>query len=291
MIVSRIPRVLLYATTLGIVVAAIMLSMFYGQYRWLANQIVSVSYEEHRSLAEASYERRVRSTLHGIAKALPDDVGAGNDAMLNRALNRALSENLSINGLRLTLDSGRSWASGNIPQAHGIEEAIWLGEQLLLSYPVVRERGEIGRLWGSFARAPLQAELDSFASELQAKEQESRRISYLWIGGGTIAMLLLCGAVVWVIGRNQTRRIRQLKAQAERFSDADFGEPLPATGGDELGALAAVFNEMRDKLRRTTHSRDYVDSILSGMNEAIIVTTDDGQIERINTATTHLLGY
>ncbi|MCG8369077.1 MAG: EAL domain-containing protein, partial [Proteobacteria bacterium] len=46
-----------------------------------------------------------------------------------------------------------------------------------------------------------------------------------------------------------------------------------------------------DKLRRTTHSRDYVDSILSGMNEAIIVTTDDGQIERINTATTHLLGY
>ena len=48
---------------------------------------------------------------------------------------------------------------------------------------------------------------------------------------------------------------------------------------------------MRDHLRTTTHSRDYVDSILSGMNEAIIVTSDDGQIQRINQATTHLLGY
>jgi diguanylate cyclase (GGDEF)-like protein/PAS domain S-box-containing protein len=44
-------------------------------------------------------------------------------------------------------------------------------------------------------------------------------------------------------------------------------------------------------LRTTTHSRDYVDSIRSGMNEAIIVTSDDGQIQRINQATTHLLGY
>ena len=48
---------------------------------------------------------------------------------------------------------------------------------------------------------------------------------------------------------------------------------------------------MRDKLRRTTHSRDYVDSILSGMNEAIIVTTEDGRIVRTNAATTDLLGY
>jgi HAMP domain-containing protein len=87
---------------------------------------------------------------------------------------------------------------------------------------------------------------------------------------------------VWLITRGQTKRIRQLKAQAEKFRDADFGDPLPETGGDELGALASVFNDMRDRLRTTTHSRDYVDSILSGMNEAIIVTSDDGQIRKIN---------
>ena len=146
-------------------------------------------------------------------------------------------------------------------------------------------------MWGSFDLASLQAELDKFAAELHATEAESRRISYLWIGGGALAVLLLCGGIVWLITRGQTQRIYALKAQAEKFRDADFGEPLPVSSGDELGALARVFNDMRDKLRATTISRDYVDSILSGMNEAIIVTNAAGRIKRVNSATTHLLGY
>jgi diguanylate cyclase (GGDEF)-like protein/PAS domain S-box-containing protein len=48
---------------------------------------------------------------------------------------------------------------------------------------------------------------------------------------------------------------------------------------------------MREKLQRTTISRDYVDSVLSGMNEAIIVTSADGTITRINEATSRLLEY
>ena len=73
MIGRRIPRLLLYATTLGVIVAALMLSMFYGQYRWLARQIVATSYEEHRSLVEASFERRMRAQLHEVADTLPAD--------------------------------------------------------------------------------------------------------------------------------------------------------------------------------------------------------------------------
>ena len=70
-----------------------------------------------------------------------------------------------------------------------------------------------------------------------------------------------------------------------------FGEPLKETRGDDLGELAAVFNDMRDRLKKTTISRDYVDNMLSGMNEAIVITGDDGKIQRINDATTHLLGF
>ena len=160
-----------------------------------------------------------------------------------------------------------------------------------MSHAVFWQGEEVGQVSGSFDLTPLQTELGQFEGELQAKEHESRRVSFFWIGGGTLTVLLLCGGVVWLLVRGQTRRIHQLKAQAERFRDADFGEPLPATGDDELGALAQVFNDMRDRLRTTTHSRDYVDSLLSGMSEAIIVTTDDGRIVRTNTATTHLLGY
>jgi diguanylate cyclase (GGDEF)-like protein/PAS domain S-box-containing protein len=163
--------------------------------------------------------------------------------------------------------------------------------QLLLSYPVHLDGELAGTLFGSFDLASLQTDLANFAAALQTKEAESRRLSYLWIGGVTVTVLLLCGFVLWLFLLSQTKRILQLKTQAEKFGDADFGEPLPATISDELGALAAVFNNMRDKLRATTHSRDYVNSILAGMNEAIIVTTDEGRITSVNSATTHLLGY
>ena len=268
-----------------------MLSLFYGQYRWLANQIESTSYEEHRSLLEASFERRSRADLHAVAHRLPDDLTGVDTRTIRQELNRALTVHPELIGIRLASAAGETWSSGNYPQDVIVTGTTWLEDQLLVTYAVSRDGKVIGELVGSFELDTLNSELAAFAARLEAREDESRRVSYIWIGGGTLAVLVLCLFVVWLITRGQTRRIRQLKAQAEKFRDADFGEPLPETGGDELGALASVFNDMRDHLRTTTHSRDYVDSILSGMNEAIIVTSDDGQIQRINQATTHLLGY
>ena len=115
--------------------------------------------------------------------------------------------------------------------------------------------------------------------------------SYMWAGAGTLAAMFLCGGILWLVVSNQTKRITQLKVQAENLRDADFGEILLESADDDLEDLAALFNDMRQRLRSATHSRDYVNSILSGMNEAIIVTSHDGKITRINTATTHLLGY
>ena len=148
-----------------------------------------------------------------------------------------------------------------------------------------------GYLSGGFGLSELQLDYALFGEQLATTEVRSRQASYAWIVGGTMIVLVLCGAIVWLVISDQSRRISQLKVQAEKLRDADFGEPLDTIRGDELGDLAAVFNDMRERLRDTTLSRDYVDSILSGMNEAIIVTSYDGTIEHINTATTHLLGF
>ena len=117
------------------------------------------------------------------------------------------------------------------------------------------------------------------------------RTSFVWAAGGSLLALGLCAIVVWLIVRRQSARIDDLRVEAEKLRDADYGERLPQDRQDALGELAAVFNDMRDRLRATTVSRDYVDRILSGMNEAIIVTTTDGLIRRINKATTQLLGF
>ena len=129
------------------------------------------------------------------------------------------------------------------------------------------------------------------AAAARAQAGDDRMImSFVWIEIFSALILLFSGIAIWFVARNQTKRIRDLKREAEKLRDADFGEPLRVQPG-ELGELAAVFNDMRDKLKTTTISRDYVDSILSSMNDAIIVTASDGTIKRTNRATSHLLGY
>jgi len=266
-----------------------MLSMFFGQSRWLANRIVKTSSEQHYTFMQGSFERRARSRIHIVTDALP----AGADSNeLRLVLERARATDNSLTGIRFTNHSGQIIESGSLPaEATDQNATTWLAERLIISYPVIKDDKDLGYLTGAFLLDELQAEYVAFAEQLTASEVQSRVASYYWIVGGTLIVLFLCGSAIWLMLRSQSRRVEQLKLQAEKFRDADFGEPLSETGSDDLGELAAVFNDMRDKLRKTTLSRDYVDNILSGMNEAIVVTGADGKIQRINTATKHLLGY
>lgn len=291
MIGNRFPRLWLLAATLGVVAAFIMLSMFFGQYRWLADQIVTTSGAEHYAFMQGSFERRARSKMHAIADDLLVDSGNEDVATVLRTLNSALSDDSNLAGIRFTNTAGETWASGRLPDFDDSLDTSWLAEQLVISYPVAKNDVPLGYLTGSFHLEELNREYVAFTEQLTTSEVKSREVSYIWIGGGTLAVLSMCGGIIWLMLRNQSRRIEELKLQAKKLRDADFGEPLLATKGDDLGELAAIFNDMRDRLQETTISRDYLDNILSGMNEAIIVTGDDGRIQRVNTATTHLLGY
>ena len=264
--------------------------MFYGQYRWLADEIVATSATEHERLLRGSVERRARAQLHRAADSLAQSIDNG-DVDIGRHLNRLLSDNENVTGLHFKGLDGGEFSIGNIPLPSASGEATWLAEHLVMTR-AVESGGQIsGTLSAAFDLADFEAESAQFAAELAGTELRSRRISYLWAAAGTIAALLLCVAIAWFFARGQTRRIRELKAQAERLRDADYGQPLQISHRDELGALASVFNDLRERLKTTTLSRDYVDSILSGMNEAIIVTDGEGRIQRVNDATTHLLGY
>jgi diguanylate cyclase (GGDEF)-like protein/PAS domain S-box-containing protein len=160
-----------------------------------------------------------------------------------------------------------------------------------MKFPVVRDGNSIGSLSGSFDLATLSQDAEAFEEDLVMLGTQSRQTSFIWISAATLVTIALCGFVIWLIAKLQAERIRALKVQAEKLSDSDYGEPLKVTGGDLLGDLAAVFNDMRDKLKKTTVSRDYVDNVLSSMNEAIILTSPDGAITRVNAATTRMLNY
>jgi diguanylate cyclase (GGDEF)-like protein/PAS domain S-box-containing protein len=291
MIGNKRPQNLLSGLALGVGVGAVMLALFYGQYHWLAKELVSSSAAEHDIVLRASFERRMRAQLHGMADRVGAQIETNDAGSLALILDRMVAENAALSGLRVEVDDQPSLQTGDIPQSTNTEETAWLTDSLSLSYPILRTEDQIGELHGAFLLDDLHAESAAFATDLANQEARSRHASYVWIGLGTFATLISYLLVVWSIARRQSIRVRALKEQAEKIRDADFGEPLIETRDDELGELASVFNDMRDRLRDTTISRDYVDSILSGMNEAIIVTGTDGHIKRINRATTILLGY
>jgi len=285
-----LPRYLILVSTLTLVGIGVMLSIFYGQYRWLTSGIVASSVEQHEETLAASFERRARGQLHNIADNLADAENDNETSSL-RVLERAIIEHEMLVGLRFLRADGIDIRSGIVANEPVDGSTLWGNEQLYMTYPIVGESRELGILTSSFSLTTLIAESEAFEENLVALGTQSKQASFIWIGGATLFTLALCTFVIWVIARMQAQRIKELKTQAEKLSDADYGEPLDVVRGDLLGELAAVFNDIREKLKRTTVSRDYVDSVLSSMSEAIIVTSADGVITRVNGATTRMLGY
>ena len=269
---------------------AVILSIFYGQYRWVTGGMVAISVEQHSESLAASFERRARGQLYRLSNAV---IEAGGDSPTETSdiLDRAIRNSETLNGLRYTDADGATFVSGQAAEEPVSGNVLWRQDRLYMRYPVEKDDETIGSLTGSFDLATLRAETAAFEEQLVALGTQSRRTSFLRIGGATLVTIFLCGIVIMLFARIQAERIRALKIQAEKLSDADYGEPLRVVEGDLLGDLAAVFNDMRDKLRHTTVSRDYVDSVLSSMNEAIIVTAPNGIITRVNEATSRMLGY
>ena len=288
---TRLPRFLLLAAAVAAVVTAVMLSLFFLQYRWLADEITTTSAAAHSDFLVESFERRARADLHGVADDIFESGPDADAATIRLLLEDALDDHASLAGITFEQRNGELIAAGEMPAGPAGGGVIWLDDFLLLGY-TVDTRGELlGVLRGAFTLEELRTESALFEERIAEEESRSRQESYVLIAMVSAVLLTLCGLVVWYVARSTSGRIQQLKEQAEKLRDADFGERLPETRGDDLGDLAAVFNEMRDRLRRTTLSRDYVDSILGSMNDAIVVTSADGHIKRINKATTTLLGY
>ena len=287
---KTLPKYLLLLATMTLIGTAIMLAVFYGQYRWLTADIVAVSVEQHEDTIAAGFAQKSGAEISSVATQIAALQSFDSNAVA-LLLNTGVAEFDELEGIRFRDNAGLETTVGTLGAEPDRPGPLWTGDNLYLMQPVIKEGREVGQLTGRFSLAMLAEEADAFEERLVSSGTQSQNVSFLWITIATIATLIICGFIIWTVARMQSQRIRDLKVQAEKLRDADFGEPLKVVHDDQLGDLAAVFNEMRDKLKRTTISRDYVDNVLSSMNEAIIVTSDEDKITRVNAATSRMLGY
>ncbi|MDU0457660.1 MAG: ATP-binding protein [Geobacteraceae bacterium] len=88
-----------------------------------------------------------------------------------------------------------------------------------------------------------------------------------------------------------TRPIALLTKGVQRFSTGKLDKPIPITSMDEIGELAAAFNNMTERLRSTTVSREYMEKMIDSMNDVLIVISPEGVVQSVNRAYCELFEY
>ncbi len=110
------------------------------------------------------------------------------------------------------------------------------------------------------------------------------------IAGIGILLSLLAASATWLLIGRIDRAMNQLMRAAERIGGGQHGTAVPRSGVREVAALEDALDGMREELRRTTISRDYLSTLLNSMRDAVLVASPDGSIRNVNHAAMELLG-
>lgn len=103
--------------------------------------------------------------------------------------------------------------------------------------------------------------------------------------------ILLPAAWLWRQRARLEGTVRGLIGAAEQIGRGELHEAVVSTGRDRLGELEAAFENMRQALRTTTFSRNYLHSVLNSMNDAVFVTAPGGVVRIANEAALRLTGF
>lgn len=133
-----------------------------------------------------------------------------------------------------------------------------------------------------------------FNSDFENEAAASLRRSIL-VSGVALVSVIILGIFLasWVVDKTVIPLLH-LKSSAEKVGTGDYDQVLEIKGDDEVGMLTESFNNMVRELK-TSRARlvekQFVDSIISNMREALFVLAPDGSIQTINKTTLELTGY
>jgi diguanylate cyclase (GGDEF)-like protein/PAS domain S-box-containing protein len=149
----------------------------------------------------------------------------------------------------------------------------------------------LGEIQIEVGRPGLLVSARALRAQLEKTEHDNLG-RWIWIIGATgvtITGILALGA--WLLARRLERPIVELIRSAERIGEGDYTRPHKVTSNDEIADLEVALDRMRQKLRQTTITKDYLNTVLNSMNDAVLVTSANGVIKRVNDAAVRLFGY
>ena len=291
------------ATLLGVMALGGVLAFILNQD---AGQYVGIARQEARNQLEHELQVRADARAQHVAAVVGASVVANDVAALNRVIlpfqDDVTLVQLSVldmtnlplyewhRGIAADSDAGTTAARESDPAKQPTRQATVPIRVMAESLPGATTPRTVGT-----ASVTLSASSDGAPEALltrmtSAARQQFRR-GALWLISVSALAFLLFGSFAWWAGRRLGKPLDLLTRGAERFGQGDYSRPVDVGRNDELGDLQMALERMRQKLRNSTISKNYLNSVLGSMTDAVFCSSPDGVIKLANSAACKLLGY
>ena len=282
-------KYLLLALAVGAVLSLLLGGLSYYEHRVDAADLNQLTYATVAQKLEADLETRASTLSEITGTSLAPALVSGNKPAVASIAERLLDER-DIEKVEVLDARGKVLFSGGDPAA--LQNRDWFVFQStihsnLVSAPVQR----VGSLRISMSRAEMRETLASISKQLENRQGlQIKRMRGL-LAGITLPLLVLGVAGAWFIARQLAGPISALVKSADRIGQGDYTRPLAVVRHDELGDLQFALERMRQKLNETTITKNYLNTVLNSLSDAVLVTSPEGIVKSCNEATQRLLGY
>jgi diguanylate cyclase (GGDEF)-like protein/PAS domain S-box-containing protein len=111
---------------------------------------------------------------------------------------------------------------------------------------------------------------------------------YLLLAG--LLTTLAAGWTTYSLLARIDRALRHLRDNARPIAQGRYAQPIETSGVPEVETLERALDQLRQTLASTTISRNFLDDVLNGMNDAVLVLAPDGRVRTANTAAGEMFG-
>jgi diguanylate cyclase (GGDEF)-like protein/PAS domain S-box-containing protein len=282
-------KYLLLALAVGAVLSLILGGLAYYEHRVDAADVNQLTYATVAQKLEADLETRASSLSEITGTSLAPALDSGNKAAVTSIAQRLLDER-DIEKVEVLDARGTVLFNGGDPAV--LRSGDWFVFQStihsnLVSAPVQR----VGSLQIWMSRAEMRETLASIRKQLESQQgMQIKRMRGL-LASITLPLLLLGLVGAWFIARQLAGPISALVKSADRIGQGDYTRPLAVVRHDELGDLQFALERMRQKLNETTITKNYLNTVLNSLSDAVLVTSPEGIVKSCNQAAQRLLGY
>jgi len=246
-----------------------------------------------RERVDPELQARARSIATHAADSIAGAVRAGDGGGVVRRL-QPFIDDPTVAAVTVTSRSGKRifyWqrSAGTTPGALSAEVAVAVRTfveripgaatpETLASLTVVLQQA-----------APVPAV--SLSGRLQAVSAARSRLT--WLLGFVLAASggVAGAALAWRLTRQLQRPVDSLIKSAERIGQGDYTRPVEVRRHEALADLQQALERMRGRLRQSTINKNYLNSVLNSMTDAVFVTSPDGVIKMANSAACKLLSF